>query len=58
MTPFTLLLSMYAGFALLMFGTGYIFRTIRERRKNRIAPRLNFRMREDRPAPHREMIPR
>jgi hypothetical protein len=58
MTPFTLLLSMYTGFALLMFGTGYIFKTIRERRKNRIAPRLNFRMREGRRAPHREMIPR
>ena len=58
MTPFTLLLSMYAGFALLMLGTGYIFKTIRERRKNRIAPRLNFRTREDSPAPHREMIPR
>lgn len=58
MTPFTLLLSMYAGFALLMLGTGYIFKTIRERRKNRIAPKLNFRVREDSPAPHHEMIPR
>jgi hypothetical protein len=58
MTPFTLLLSMYAGFALLMLVTGYIFKTIRERRKNRIAPRPTFRVREDNPAPHREMIPR
>jgi hypothetical protein len=58
MTPFTLLLSMYAGFALLMLGTGFIFKTMRERRKNRIAPRLNFRVREDKPAPHHEMIPR
>jgi hypothetical protein len=42
MNPIVLLLAMYAGFAALLFASGYIYKTARDRRKKGIAPTFNF----------------
>jgi hypothetical protein len=42
LSPFSLLLAMYAGFAALLFVSGYIYKTARDRRNKRMAPTFDF----------------
>ena len=42
MNPFNLLLAMYAGFALLLFASGYVYKSFRDRRNKRMAPTFDF----------------
>jgi len=56
MNPFNLLLAMYAGFALLLFACGYIYKLLRDRRNKRIAPTFDFERRIE-SKPEKEKAP-
>jgi hypothetical protein len=56
MNPFNLLLAMYAGFALLLFASGYIYKSLRDRRNERIAPTFDFERRIE-SKPEKEKAP-
>ena len=56
MNPFNLLLAMYAGFALLLLASGYIYKSHRDRRNKRIAPTFDFEQRSEK-KPEKEKAP-